>query len=277
MTESRSRRPTKVASVISELRDLENIRALERLLAEVWGRPDEPPIESDVLMALAHSGNYVVGVHLDGLLVGGLVGWLGGSPPDELHLHSHILGVVAGVERRGLGFELKQHQRMWCLNRGVKSIEWTFDPLVRRNAYFNLNKLGAEARDYLVNFYGEMTDGINIGEESDRLLISWRLDSHMAQEAASGRPHSPASQDLQRWRIDALLSVGSNGEPVRGFSSARVVTCQVPDDIVALRRDDPALARAWRLAVREALKTAFDAGYRISGVTRTGWYVLDRG
>jgi predicted GNAT superfamily acetyltransferase len=263
--------------VISELRDLEDIRALERLFAEVWGRPDEPPIESDVLMALAHSGNYVVGVHVDGLLVGGLVGWLGGLPPDELHLHSHILGVVSGVQQRGIGFELKQHQRTWCLNRAVKSIEWTFDPLVRRNAYFNLNKLGAEARDYLVNFYGEMTDGINIGEESDRLLISWRLDSPVAQEAAAGRPQDPAGEDVQRWRIDALLSIGSNGEPVRGSSSARVVTCQVPDDIVALRRDDPALARAWRLAVREALKTALDAGYRISGVTRTGWYVLDRG
>lgn len=276
MTESLSRRPTKVASVISELRELDDIRALERLFAEVWGRSGEPPIESDVLMALSHSGNYVVGAHVDGLLVGGLVGWLGGSPPDDLHLHSHILGVVASVQHRGLGFELKQHQRTWCLDRDVKSIEWTFDPLVRRNAYFNLNKLGAEARDYLVNFYGEMTDGINIGEESDRLLISWRLDSRMAQEAAAGRPYDPVSEDVQRLRIDALLSVGPNGEPVRASSSARVVTCQVPDDIVALRRDDPALARAWRLAVREVLRIAFDAGYRISGVTRTGWYVLDR-
>ena len=263
--------------MISELRDLEDIRALERLFAEVWGRPGEPPIESDVLMALAHSGNYVVGVHVDGLLVGGLVGWLGGSPRDELHLHSHILGVVAGLQVSGLGFELKQHQRMWCLDRGVKSVEWTFDPLVRRNAYFNLNKLGAEAREYLVNFYGEMSDGINVGEESDRLLMSWRLDSRMAQEAAAGRPHDPASEDLQRWKVDALLTVGSNGEPMIGASTARVVTCQVPDDIVALRRDDPALARAWRLAVRDALKAAFDSGYRISGVTRTGWYVLDRG
>jgi predicted GNAT superfamily acetyltransferase len=269
-------RPTKVASVISELRELEDIRALERLFAEVWGRPGEPPIESDVLMALAHSGNYVVGAHVDGLLVGGLVGWLGGSPPDELHLHSHILGVVAGVQQRGLGFELKQHQRTWCLDRGVKSVEWTFDPLVRRNAYFNLNKLGAEAREYLVNFYGEMSDGINVGEESDRLLIRWRLDSPIAQDAAAGRAHDPANEALQQGRIDAVLTVGSKGEPVSGSTSAAIVTCQVPDDIVALRRDDPALARAWRLAVRDALKAAFDAGYRISGVTRTGWYVLER-
>src|SRR5229473_907005 len=74
---------------------------MERLFADIWGRPGESPIVADVLMALVHSGNYVAGAHLDGGLVGGLVGWLGGSPPDHLLLHSHILGVVA--EGRGLG------------------------------------------------------------------------------------------------------------------------------------------------------------------------------
>src|SRR5229473_6393446 len=171
--------------MISELKELDDLQALARLFADIWERPADPPIDSDVLMALAQSGNYVAGAHLDGRLVGGLVGWLGGSPPDDLLLHSHILGVVA--EGRGLGFDLKQHQRLWCLERGVKVMEWTFDPLVRRNAYFNFNKLGAEAREYLVNFYGEMTDGINAGEESDRLLVSWRLDSRQVVEAAAGR------------------------------------------------------------------------------------------
>ena len=263
--------------MITELTELEDLRALERLFAEVWERPGQPPIGSDVLTALAHSGNYVAGAHQDGRLVGGLVGWLGGLPPDHMHLHSHILGVVAGGQTRGLGFDLKQHQRTWCLDRGVKVVEWTMDPLVRRNAYFNLNKLGAEARSYLINLYGEMTDGLNAGEESDRLVISWRLDSAKAIEAAEGRAHDPAFEDLQRWRIDSVLSVGDGGEPFPGSSAARVVTCQVPEDIVALRRSDPPLARAWRMAVRKALTTAFDAGYEVTGVTRTGWYVLERG
>jgi predicted GNAT superfamily acetyltransferase len=262
------------ANVITELKELDDLRALEQLFADVWERP-RPPIVSDVLMALAHSGNYVVGAHADGRLVGGLVGWLGGSPPDHLLLHSHILGVV--TEGRGLGFDLKQHQRRWCLERGVKVMEWTFDPLVRRNAYFNFNKLGAEASEYLVNFYGEMTDGLNAGEESDRLLVSWRLDSRKAEQAAAGHPHDPSAEDLQRWKIDSLLALGPGGEPVPGSSRARVVVCQTPEDIVALRRSDPKLARAWRIAMRKALASAFDAGYAITGVTRTGWYVLERG
>lgn len=263
--------------MITELKELDDLRALERLFADVWERPGEPPIASDVLKALALSDNYVVGAHVDGRLVGGLVGWFGGLPPDHLHLHSHILGVVAESQARGLGFELKQHQRAWCLERGVKEIEWTFDPLVRRNAYFNLNKLGAEAHRYLVNVYGEMTDGLNAGEESDRLLISWRLDSQQAADAAAGRPGEPVPADAKGATDDVLLAVGQDSEPVAGSSSARIVICQVPDDIVGLRRSDPERARAWRLAVRKTLVDAFDAGYRITGVTRTGWYVLERG
>jgi predicted GNAT superfamily acetyltransferase len=260
--------------VITELKELDDMRELERLFAEIWGRSGQPPIVSGMLMALAHSGNYVAGARVDGRMVGGLVGWLGGLPPGHLHLHSHILGVATGSQARGLGFELKQHQRLWCLERSVTTIEWTFDPLVRRNAYFNLNKLGAEAREYLVNFYGPMSDGINAGEESDRILISWGLDSWQAQEAAAGRSRDPSDDDVHD--ADTLLEAAPGGEPVVHSSSAHVVVCQLPDDIVALRSADPLLAHTWRMAVRKAIGDAFAAGYRITGVTRGGWYVLIR-
>jgi len=148
---------------IKELTDLEDLRRLGELFAVVWGRPGEPPMSSDILRALGHSGNYISGAFADGRLIGGLVGWLGGDPRHELHMHSHILGVLPDNEARGLGFGLKQHQRTWCLERGVMVMEWTTDPLVRRNAYFNLTKLGAEAPRYLVDFYGQMRDGIKAG------------------------------------------------------------------------------------------------------------------
>ena len=241
----------------------------------VWGRPGEPPISSDILKALAHSGNYVSGAFADGRLIGGLVGWLGGSPRSELHLHSHILGVLPDREARGLGFELKQHQRGWCLERGIGLMEWTTDPLIRRNVYFNLGKLGATAPKYLVDFYGQMRDGINAGDESDRLLIAWRLDSPAAEAAAEGRLAEIDVEKLRSWGSDAILSAGPAGEPVVKPSSARVLICQVPDDVVALRRSDPALARKWRIALREALGGSLERGYQISGATRSGWYVLE--
>lgn len=262
---------------IHALSDLEDLRELEALFAAIWERSEEPPINADLLRALAHSGNYVAGARVGGRLAGGLVGWLGGRPPDDVHLHSHILGVLAGRQLAGVGFELKQDQRRWCLERAIKVIEWTTDPLVRRNAYFNLSKLGAEAREYLVNFYGAMTDGLNAGEESDRLLIRWQLDSPQAEAAAGGRADERHMESLMRDGAETLLSVGSAGEPVVGkFSPARVLICQVPDDIVAIRHKEPAIARSWRLRLRRALQEALTAGYRVTGATRTGWYVLAR-
>jgi predicted GNAT superfamily acetyltransferase len=260
---------------IRELQEVVDLRMLADLFAVVWGRPGEPPLESDVLKALAYSGSYIAGAFAQGRLIGGLVGWLGGDPRHDLHLHSHILGVLPDREARGLGFELKQHQRRWCLEREVMVMEWTTDPLVSRNVYFNLTKLGAEAPNYFVNFYGEMQDGINAGDESDRLLIRWRLDSARAESAGEGRPQEPDAERLRDWGSDAILAVGPSGEPVMTDSSARVLICQVPEDIVALRRSDPALARAWRGALRQALGGAMDRGYAITGAARSGWYVLE--
>ncbi len=260
---------------IKELSKLDDLEAVSRLFASVWGREGEPPLDTDILKALAISGNYISGAYVDGRLAGGLVGWLGGMPPDDMHMHSHILGVMPGNERRGLGFELKQHQRRWCLTRGVKVMEWTTDPLIGRNAYFNLTKLGAEAPEYYVNFYGQMRDGINAGEESDRLLIRWRLDSDRAERAAAGTLEELDVEKLRSWNADSILAVGDDAEPVARPSSARVLLCQAPNDIVELRRSNPPVARAWRLAMREALAGALEHGYSIIGATHTGWYVLE--
>ena len=120
---------------IRELHELDELERLEELFGTVWGRQAEPPLSSDIMRALEHSGNYVAGAFAGGRLIGGLVGWLGGEPPHHLHLHSHILGVLPGEERRGAGFDLKQHQRRWCLARKVNVMEWTTDPLVRRNGH----------------------------------------------------------------------------------------------------------------------------------------------
>jgi predicted GNAT superfamily acetyltransferase len=262
-----------VSHEIRELKELDDLRALADLFAVVWGRPGEPPMSSDILRALAHSGNYISGAFSQGRLIGGLVGWLGGDPRHELHMHSHILGVLPDSEARGLGFDLKQHQRRWCLERGVTVMEWTTDPLVRRNAYFNLTKLGADAPRYLVDFYGEMRDGINAGDESDRLLIRWRLDSPKAEAAASGKILEP---DVDRLRGETILVAGDRGEPVLTPSSSRVLLCGTPADIVAIRRADPGLAREWRASMRKALGGALDDGYVITGTTRAGWYVLEK-
>jgi predicted GNAT superfamily acetyltransferase len=191
------------------------------------------------------------------------------------HLHSHITGVDQTAQAKGVGFALKQHQRGWTLRRGLTRVCWTFDPLVRRNAHFNLTKLGATATEYLPDFYGPLTDGINAGDASDRLYVDWRLDSERAIAAARGEPR-PLASDGARVLLDCV-----GDEPVAGALDGSVadgggpLLVAVPPDIEGLRSRDPASGARWRAAVRQALTTAFTQGYRISGMTADGRYLLE--
>ena len=233
---------------VRSLHHLDDLRLAAGLFTSIWGADAEPPTPVHLLRAFSQSGNYVVGAWESGGLVGALVAFLGRDGGQPL-LHSHILGVTPGSRGRGVGFALKQHQRSWALARDIEVVTWTFDPLVRRNAWFNLNRLGADVVSYLENFYGPMSDGINAGDESDRLLVEWRLSSERASAAALGEA--------------VAVDTGEHLVPM-------------PEDIVAVRRDDPASARRWREQVRRELAGALGQGYRVVGVTGDGAYVVVR-
>lgn len=241
------------------------------LLAEIWETSREtPPINADVMRALAHSGNYVVGVYAGADLVGASVAFRSGSAGAELH--SHISGLAPTLQNKGAGFALKLHQRAWALERGIGTITWTVDPLVRRNMLFNLAKLRADAVEYLPNFYGTMRDGINAGDQSDRLLMVWRLASARVVAASEGRDGEALAADAGQY----LLRVGQGEAPVVSSATGQLRRCQIPADIVALRSADPALAGRWRQALRAALGSALGSGWRIADFTRQGDYLLVR-
>ena len=148
---------------------------------------------------------------------------------------------------------------------------WTFDPLLRRNAAFNISRLGAVGTEYLVDFYGQIADGVN-DPETDRLAVTWNL-----RAALPGAP-APAGEEVP----DTILTAGPGGEPAPGTvaqagTGPGLVRCWIPEDILTLRRTNPALARRWRLAVRDALGGALDGGYQVTAVLRAGWYVLEKG
>jgi len=262
---------------IEELDDLPRLALASELFRNLWGKDEKlgPPVNADLLRAMSHSGNYVTAA-FDGRgeMQGALVGFLGRHHGRD-HLHSHILGVRPADQARGAGFALKLHQRQWAIERGLDSVQWTFDPLVRRNAYFNLTKLGAEIDRYLVNFYGVMDDEQNHQDESDRILVRW--DLRRAGADATDPPATPGS-DPGASRPEPLLSADSDGTPVVSAAHPRTPTASihVPEDIVRMRAEQPEIARAWRLALRQVLGTALNAGYRCQGVTRSGNYLLAR-
>jgi predicted GNAT superfamily acetyltransferase len=246
--------------VVRELHQPGHLLAVQRLFEEVW-RPaegDPPPVTAGLLRALAHSGAYVVGAFAGTRMVGASAGFFT-APPDAV-LHSHITGVAPGGEHRGIGFALKVHQRAWALARGVPEVVWTFDPLVARNAWFNLAKLGALPTAYLEDFYGPMTDAINAGMASDRLLLSWRLDDPAVAAACAGRPRQPAPV-----AAEAALAVGPDLEPVAASTDAPAVTVALPPDVERLA---PERRRAWRAAVRRALGDRLADGATVAGFLR---------
>lgn len=265
---------------VTELTELEEIIAAANLFDVVWSQNDgSPHFPVGVLRALAHSDNYVAGAKAGGRMVGASAGFRGGRGGD-LHLHSHILGVLPESRSRNVGFALKQHQRAWGLAEDLGSIEWTFDPLVAKNAYFNFTKLGADASAYLTNFYGEMHDAQNVGEESDRLLVNWILGSEKAVAAARGDLIEPDVDQLRSGGASVVLDQDASGHPIVKDLGDPILILRIPADIVAIRQGNPELARDWRLALRRTLGAALaidgDQGYQMGGVTRSGCYVLYR-
>ena len=234
------------------------VRAAE-LLAEIWGYPpDQLPVTPEMLRALEHAGDYVAGAFVDGELIGASAGFFG-RRGDDLFLHSHITGVSPAHQGLDIGFALKQHQRDWAVARGVTVIEWTFDPLVRRNAYFNLTRLGAVIVAYEPDLYGAMRDAVNRGEKTDRVVARWDLRAPMHSHV-----DSPDGE--------VILRCDDSGAPRQSESDAPVLRAWIPEDYVRDRR----LLDGWRRAVRDTVGAAIGQGYTAVHMTRDGWYTLVR-
>jgi predicted GNAT superfamily acetyltransferase len=235
------------------------------LLREVWRGPQDP-VPPNLLRTVQHTGGYVYGAYDEtGSLLAVSMGLLAAEG-----LHSHITGVAPAGQRQGLGYALKQHQRVWALDHGMTTISWTCDPLVRRNVAFNLHALGASVTAYLPDHYGLMADGVNKGDETDRFELHWDLLGPTALEAGESR-----IPFLSSAACPVAVAAGPTGLPVVTAVHAPRWLVQLPADIEALRRGDPAAGGAWRHAVRDALVPALTDGAVLLGLTPAGELVLE--
>ena len=237
-------------------------------------------VTPNLLRALVHAGGYCsLAVEEDtGEAVGAALGFPARSLdlPGGVYLHSHMAAVRDDFRDRGIGTAIKRHQREWARLHDIPVVAWTFDPLVRRNARMNVISLGIEVRDYHCDFYGEMTDAINAGDRTDRLVAWWDVESDRAERAAAGML-APASAGAARERgARDIVAVDAAGLPVVGLAPAPggEALIALPRDIVALRGVDPGSALRWRMAVREGIGAAYEAGLRIDTVTDEGGYLL---
>jgi len=188
--------------IVRSCEGFEELAACVRLQVETWNVDASEVTPRKTFVLAQKIGGQVLGA-FDTEIVGtserggpeSLVGFLmalpgvkGADVDSRPYLHSHMLAVREGYRNRGLGAELKRQQRVEALGRGIRRIEWTFDPLEIKNAYLNIHKLGAVVRAYAEDFYGVSSSRLQGGLPTDRLIAEWRLDAPRTRAAIEGLP-----------------------------------------------------------------------------------------
>jgi len=214
---------------IRSCQGFDEMEACVRLQIEIWGYEESDVTPRKTFMLAQRIGGQVIGAFDHELAAGepgtqakALIGFalsLPGIKNTEngpvLYLHSHMLAVRPSHRTRGLGAQLKWEQRHEALSRGIKHMEWTFDPLVIPNAFLNIHRLGALCRSYLVDFYGVSSSRLQGGLPTDRLLAEWELDSPRVKSAFARHPaatHSIEERILVPAPIDHWKTSEANRE-----------------------------------------------------------------
>jgi predicted GNAT superfamily acetyltransferase len=207
----------------------DELEACVQLQIETWGYDASDVIPRKAFLVAQTIGGQVMGAFDSDLgsdaaqsLVGfvfSLPGVKTGKNGPRAYLHSHMLAVREAYRNRGLGAQLKLEQRLEALARGIRHIEWTFDPLEIKNAFLNIHRLGAVVRSYRVDFYGVSSSRLQGGLPTDRLLAEWRLDSPRVRAVAEGRP-APSQSIEERIQIPASIYAWKASEAGRGKAQA---------------------------------------------------------
>jgi predicted GNAT superfamily acetyltransferase len=229
-----------------QVRRLETLtdQALGRqIFDQTWAMDPGTEITSNLLQAMVHSGAYLSGAFIDEKCVGAAFAFP--ATTEGLHLHSHMTAVLDKYRDKGIGYSLKIDQWNWAKKNNYKEITWTFDPLVARNAKLNLIKLGVDISAYYPNFYGDMPDALNAGDESDRVMASWKVAGD--QPVAKSVITNPD-------KADTLI--------------------KIPEDIVTIRSENISENLKWRHKVREEFMRAFEKGGKVVGFSANNEYVV---
>jgi len=237
-----------------ELRPLTQSREFHEaveLQKRIWGFDDIELLPARLFVVAIKVGGQAFGAYDGGRMIGFVLSIPGLKPGGGSYLHSHMLGVLPDYRNQGVGRMLKLKQRDDALARGIQLIEWTFDPLELKNAFFNMERLGAIVRRYVENQYGTTTSPLHGGLPTDRCVAEWWLACPHAEAVLAGQP------------------------PTRAVAES----IEVPADVDIIRREEPRRAREIQKALGERLKSCFGRGLAVIGFERSahaGVYLLGR-
>jgi predicted GNAT superfamily acetyltransferase len=233
------------------------MEACVQLQIETWGYDENDVIPRKTFLLAQKIGGQVIGAFETGKTENAeekkaepLVGFVMSLPAikqaengPQPYIHSHMLAVCESHRNRGIGAQLKWKQREEALSRGIRHMEWTFDPLQIKNAFLNIHRLGAVAREYLVDFYGVSSSRLQGGLPTDRLVAEWELDSPRVKAILAQRP--AASYTIEE-RI------------------------QIPASIDQWKADESSRSRALAVQgeIRQKFQQAFSRGLAVVGFSR---------
>ncbi|GAB4527612.1 MAG: GNAT family N-acetyltransferase [Anaerolineae bacterium] len=246
----------------------------------IWSVGERDSIPAHLIRAIQHAGGLVLGAFDGEKLVGFSLGFIGKREGQILHW-SHITGVIPAYQGKGIGSGLKWLQRRLVLEQGLNCMAWTFDPLQRGNAKFNMRRLGCVCNLYCVNLYGELEDSLNAGLPTDRFEVRWWLDSERVRQREAAEPSATDITGVHR----TLCCAGDGGPGEICWPAGQERTLvEIPDDINRLRANHPDLAMRWRLCTREVFTRLFEEGFWVTdfvswyeGGQMRHWYVLEIG
>jgi len=278
------------APVIKILETPEDMIAIEALQRAVWHGSETDVVPAHLLITAVHNGGIVAGAFVDDRIIGFVFGFPGleSTPDGPRPKHcSHMMGVHPDYRDSGVGFALKRAQWQMVRHQGLDHITWTYDPLLSRNAYLNISKLGAVCNTYRRSEYGEMRDGLNVGLPSDRFQVDWWVNTRRVERRLSKRARRPLKLDnFSKAELQPLYSLQDQAEgwlrPPEHFPALErhLVLAEIPSDFSALKEADFSLARDWRFFSREVFETAFEAGYIVTDFVYDdgrSFYVLSNG
>ncbi len=186
MTENAAIKPRAAQNLVTRpCSTLHEFEECVRIQQAVWRFSDHETVPSDVFIVAVKTGGQVIGAFDGDRQVGFTLAFVG-SQESDTYLHSHFAAVLPEYQGSGIGRLLKLAQREDALKRGIRLIEWTFDPLALMNAHFNLNRLGAIVRRYIPNFYGVTTSPLHGSLPTDRFVAEWWLESPRVVSRANG-------------------------------------------------------------------------------------------
>jgi predicted GNAT superfamily acetyltransferase len=207
--------------LVRPLQEAKEMSICVDLQRRVWGGSEIETVPDQMFIVAKESGGQVLGAFHQGKAIGFAFA-LAGIHRGTIYLHSHMVGVVPEFQDRGVGRLLKLAQRDDAVVRGIDLIEWTFDPLQLKNAYFNLARLGAIVRRYLPNFYGRTSSPLHAGLPTDRLVAEWWIRSPRVQDLLGGKTH-PSGLKCERISIPiAIRQICSSVPSEAGQIQSRV-------------------------------------------------------